>query len=89
MSWRESAINVVLEYEFGGLWDSVSSLERTLERAKDKAGKKKRDRMTKRRAELEKFDDDSLFEEARFSARQRGYEQGQSDESYSNSLSFD
>lgn len=84
MSWRESAIKAVLEYEFCGLWDSLALLES----GKGKDGKVMRERISKRRLELEKFEDDLLLEEALYASRRRGYEQGQFDESYSNSMGY-
>lgn len=84
MSWRESAIESILEYEFCGLWDSLY----TIEHQKGAKAKEARERIAKRRLELEKFDDSHLIEEALYSARQRGYERGQYDESYSNSMGY-
>jgi|CXWK01.1.fsa_nt_gi hypothetical protein len=82
MSWRESAIKVVLEYEFCDLWSSLEDNPggtRASQRVRSAA-------INDRRVTLELLSDDVLFEQAREAASARGYDRGVYDESYSNSM---
>jgi hypothetical protein len=83
MSWRESAIKIVLEHEFCGLWESLSGY---VEGGNRREARTRQARINARTIELERLSDDALFEEARDAARGRGYDQGIYDESYSNSM---
>ena len=81
MTWREKAIEVVLECEFCTLWGSLND---KLSSRKDERAR--RERITLRTVELERLSDDALLEEAVSAASSRGYDRGMYDESYLNSM---